>query len=124
MAAVAAVSEILLSRLSASEGAIAVALGMAQDESIIPQARAQALKTVAQLIASAATLGTSLARMNGGTHHTISVERGEDKLRVLSTEESAELRQKLKSNPRGEGVRKIFHAEEEPDKHLPPFRIR
>lgn len=120
-AAVAAASEILLARLAAGEDAIAVALGMARDESIIPQARAAALKTVAQLMASASTIGSSLARMNGGTRHTISIERREDSLRPLSTEQSAELRQKLKNNPRKEGNPKIFQAGEEPS---PPFRIR
>jgi hypothetical protein len=89
----------------------------------VAQSRAAALRTIAQMMASASSIGTALARINGGTHHNINVGRV-DKSRTLSNEETAEARQKLRAYPRGEGTRKIFQAPEEPDKHLPPFRVR
>ena len=121
--AVKVATQILLDRLAASEQAIGVALGIAADEKIVAQSRAAALRTIAQMMASASSIGTALARINGGTHHNINVGRA-DKARTLSNEETAEARQKLRAYPRGEGTRKIFQAPDEPDKHLPPFRIR
>jgi hypothetical protein len=133
-ACVAQARRSLVSRLADCDAAIAVALEIARDGNVVPQARAAALQTIASLMSSSASIAMSLARMKGRTSHHMTIERlGENAPKcaeknmdrqALSTAESAAIRQKLKANPQGEGGRRIFHAEDEPDKHLPPFRVR
>jgi hypothetical protein len=133
-ASVARATRYLILRLADCDEAIAVALAIARDESIVPQARAAALQTVARLMSSAARIGISLARMNGSVNHR---ETGENRhenaqkraeksvdRQPLSTAQTAELREKLRTYPHGEGMKKNYQNMDEPDKHLPPFRVR
>ncbi|HEV2561498.1 MAG TPA: hypothetical protein VGT78_05100 [Rhizomicrobium sp.] len=133
-ASVARATRYLILRLADCDEAIAVALTIARDESIVPQARAAALQTVARLMSSAARIGTSLARMNGSVNQReMDANRRENAQKraeknvdrpPLSTDKTAELREKLRAYPRGDEMKKNYQTMDEPDKHLPPFRIR
>ncbi|HUJ03985.1 MAG TPA: hypothetical protein VLW75_10130 [Rhizomicrobium sp.] len=121
-AALAQATRVLMARLAASEDAVAVALEIARGENHVPEARAAALRSIARLMDSAATIATALARMNGTAHdQRVTIERiGGDNPGVLGREESAERRQKLKRYPRGEGASEKFSAHDagEPSPHL------
>lgn len=116
----------LVARLASSEDAIAVALEIARCENHVPEARAAALRSIARLMGSAATIANSLARMNGTSHdQRVTVERlGGDKSAPLSTRDTAEKRQKLKTNPRAGGVpsKNSARTPGEPSPHLWPAR--
>ncbi len=122
----------LVARLASSEDAIAVALEIARCENHVPEARAAALRSIARLMASAATIANSLARMNGTTHdQRVTVEHigeriGGDKFETLSPRKTAETREKLKAYPRGEGAPKKNSVRNlnEPSPHLWPARHR
>lgn len=131
-AVMAEAAKFLVARLASSEDAITVALEIARCENHVPEARAAALRSIARLMASAATIANSLARMNGTTHdQRVTVERiGEridgDKFESLSPRKTAEKREKLKTNPRREWgpTKNSVRDPSEPSPHLWPARIR
>lgn len=104
-AVMAEAAKFLVARLASSEDAINVALDIARCENHVPEARAAALRSIARLMGSAATIANSLARMNGTTHDQhVTVERiSGDKFESLSPRETAESREKLKAHPRVKG---------------------
>lgn len=125
-AVMAEAAKFLVARLQSSEDAVAVALEIARCENHVPEARAAALRSIARLMASAATIANSLARMNGTTHdQRVTVEHlGEridgDKFETLSSRKTAEKREKLKSHPRRDwGItEKSARNPDEPSPHL------